>query len=605
VAATIILTEARLECLVTLATHFSDLTPPLKINNDTDVRWVRYQPDTDENILKILTKIASDKSIAPCNLFVAIPYVKGDQQAEVAGLLKDLIAREVTCTWFGAESESDKGMYDACKQTGVDYHIMSSYAPDVVNEFPGIDWEKMEHEQKRNAYVDYRLRHLYMGVGRPNEQLLGILTQLAIPATVPPSFTYTLPSLPGEKGGVLTNSQTEFLVKRFSEKHHPAIAGRSPQIEEVKRLIRVVAMTDLNVLIAGETGTGKEGAAYFIHELSCRRLNPYRELNCAGLDDNYLESTLFGHVKGSYTDADKNRLGLVKVVDGGTIFLDEIPELTPRVQAKILRFIESGEYTPFGSDKVENSHCRIIAAGQPDRIKRDIRPDLFMRLSEAEINLPALRDLGVDGILTIARNRADSLQGERRVPTAPNGATISSVVTQGDVKKFWDLLDETKELLTEYNWPGNTRELFKFIKQSMLLGQPWRELLQGRINKQLPQAAAEPLRTAEVVNAVATIATSARGCIVFLPATSTEELLTVDNLCEAYVQHVYGCLGKKLGKGLSQDALSEKLGIGSNNTFQKYLMGKEEFEIHRLACKTSKEEKQEKVKNAKPKKMLK
>lgn len=191
----------------------------------------------------------------------------------------------------------------------------------------------------------------------------------------------------------------------FSETHHLAVEGgysrfeklvyASPKMAELVAEARNAAATELPVVIHGETGTGKELLARAIHFNSTRRNSPLHVQNCGGLPDDVLHSELFGHVRGAFTGAVANRLGLFRAADGGTVFLDEISEISPNFQVSLLRFLQEGEVKPLGSDKVVHANVRIIAASNRSLEKMveagQFRRDLYYRLKGFSLNIPPLR----------------------------------------------------------------------------------------------------------------------------------------------------------------------------------------------------------------------
>jgi len=572
----VILTEARSECLLAIADHISAHRPvkPLLKQDNASVRWVRYSTDAAENILKVLQQEV-EAADSDTRMLVAIPFVKSAQLDGIRSCLQSLNSKQADWTWFGAPAlhNGKKGTDDTiekvCVNCGKPLQAMGEYAPDLANEYTRTPWEQLNQQQLKSLYTDYRLQLLYMGIGKPGTEMLGIIRELVAQCKPDPRFPWRLPGIPGEERDWLTASQTAEMVRRYQEKGRPTIAGISPVMEQLKRRIRDVALTDMNALIIGETGTGKEGAAYFIHELSGRRTRPYVEYNCAGLEDSYLESMLFGHVKGAFTGATNARAGLVEEVADGTIFLDELPELTPRIQAKLLRFIQFGEYVPFGSDSKKTSRCRIIAGGQPSLIESRLREDLVMRISEAEIRLPSLAEMRdyPDDIITIARNRSDALRGEQRIVRNNDGTVSAKRVTREDVRTFWEQLIEQKELMTKCHWPGNTRELFKTIKQCMLQGIPWKELLESRLQRQAAAGRQMQLRDSSVF-----------GCVSMLPLSDTQtDLLSQDQMLAVYADHLYQQLGVK-------DRVKEILGISNNQTLNKYLQLAEAMKLNEDAA---------------------
>jgi two-component system response regulator HydG len=218
-------------------------------------------------------------------------------------------------------------------------------------------------------------------------------------------------------------------------------------------MIQRVANSKLTVLILGESGTGKELVARAIHRHSPRSRKPYRAINCAGLNENLLESELFGHVKGSFTGAVYDRKGLFEIVDGGTLFLDEVGDMPLAMQAKLLRTLENGEILPVGSSEIRFVDVRVVAATRRDIRemveKGEFRDDLFYRLNQAMIRVPALRERRDDIPLLIDYflEEANEIHNKSGVSIAPDA-----------VRK-----------LTGYQWPGNARELRSVIDQMVVL----------------------------------------------------------------------------------------------------------------------------------------
>ncbi|HEC07253.1 MAG TPA: sigma-54-dependent Fis family transcriptional regulator [Thiolapillus brandeum] len=232
-----------------------------------------------------------------------------------------------------------------------------------------------------------------------------------------------------------------------------AFIGNSPEFLAVQRSAKVVAATDVTVLITGETGTGKELLAKTIHRASKRNDTAFITLNCAALPDNLIESELFGYRKGAFTGADRDHTGWVKKADGGTLFLDEIGELPLTVQAKLLRFLESGEFQPVGQAATEKVDARIIAATNQDLYGRvqagDFRADLYYRLHVVPLELPPLRERGNDIALLITElseqlARKHQLDTPSYTPAAMNA-------------------------LQSYHWPGNVRELRNVCERLVIL----------------------------------------------------------------------------------------------------------------------------------------
>ncbi len=219
----------------------------------------------------------------------------------------------------------------------------------------------------------------------------------------------------------------------------------------VLRMAERVAHSQLAVLIEGETGTGKELVADFIHKKSDRAAKPIVKLNCAALSAELVESELFGHVKGAFTGAMKDRIGRVEAADGGTLFLDEIGEMPPPIQAKLLRFLQSREFQRVGENETRVADVRIIAATNrniEDAIQRgEFREDLFYRLSGVRLLIPPLR-LRKEDIISLA---------ERFTASTKSGSSSP------------ELSEDVKSALLEYDWRGNVRELENVMLRATVL----------------------------------------------------------------------------------------------------------------------------------------
>lgn len=233
-----------------------------------------------------------------------------------------------------------------------------------------------------------------------------------------------------------------------------AIVGRSEKMEDIFRLVERVAPARSTVLITGESGTGKELMAKAIHEASPRADNPFVVVNCSNIPSELLESELFGHTKGAFTGAVAAKKGLFEVADTGSIFLDEIGDLRPEMQVRLLRVIQEREFTPIGETTPVKVDVRIIAATNvdlKDAVKTGtFREDLYYRLSVVPIELPALRQRSED-ILPLAKHFIQKYNGE-------NLRTISE-----------NLSPEVLSLLENYHYPGNVRELENIIERAVVI----------------------------------------------------------------------------------------------------------------------------------------
>jgi len=229
--------------------------------------------------------------------------------------------------------------------------------------------------------------------------------------------------------------------------------GESPALTEVKTLINRVAPTDSTVLITGESGTGKELVANMIWRLSSRGSRPFIPLNCATFTEALMESELFGHVKGAFTGAHQNRYGIVEAADGGTLFLDEIGEIPLSLQAKLLRFLDSGEFRRVGGNRTLKADVRVIAATNKDLDARvragTFREDLFYRLKVFALVVPPLRQ------------RKEDVRALTEFFVARYSGRLAKRVTGLDA--------ESLRRLEEHSWPGNVRELENAIERAVIL----------------------------------------------------------------------------------------------------------------------------------------
>lgn len=269
---------------------------------------------------------------------------------------------------------------------------------------------------------------------------------------------------------------------RFFKLGEPSMAGGSyssprPQfdnvIDKICARLNKIAVTDFNVLVSGESGSGKEAIAWAIHELSNRRDKPFVAINCAGLPDELLESEMFGYMKGSHNQAVDDNQGILETVNGGTLFLDELPDMSLRIQAKLLRFIENGEFRPVGSIKNKYTDIRIIAAGQPERLmdSRCLRSDLKSRLSQLDVQLLPLRDLEKESPGTIAKISTALL--ERYTWMDVFNGTEKHVLTPFDIRIFQKKILEPENIaqISIQTWDNsNIRELNNFLRRWIVFG---------------------------------------------------------------------------------------------------------------------------------------
>jgi len=231
------------------------------------------------------------------------------------------------------------------------------------------------------------------------------------------------------------------------------IIGNSPLLDRAIDIARQVSPTDISVLIFGESGTGKEVFPQIIHQLSSRKHGQYIAVNCGAIPEGTIDSELFGHEKGSFTGAHEARKGYFEVVNGGTIFLDEVAELPLSTQVRLLRVLESGEFIRVGSSKGQKTNVRVVAASNiyiPDAIDQGkFREDLYYRLNTVPIHVPSLRDRKED-IFLLFRKFASDFAEKYRMPVV-------------------ELDEDAKKLLVNYRWPGNVRQLKNITEQISII----------------------------------------------------------------------------------------------------------------------------------------
>jgi transcriptional regulator with PAS, ATPase and Fis domain len=262
-----------------------------------------------------------------------------------------------------------------------------------------------------------------------------------------PRHTRPLCSLLGQAGDSASDVKSPHSVKI------PLMIGETPQFHEVLNLANRYAMHDVTVLVTGETGTGKEVMAQYIHSLGPRADKPFVGCNMTAIPETLVESELFGYVKGAFTGADRNKKGFIEAAEGGTLFLDEIGDLAPAIQLKLLRFLETREFYKVGESTPKTSDVRIIAATNKEldaAIQNNgFRKDLYFRLNSARIIIPPLRDRREDIILLVA-NFVYQACNQFRKP----------------LKK---VSSSAKALFLDYPWPGNIRELRSIVESAVMV----------------------------------------------------------------------------------------------------------------------------------------
>jgi len=327
----------------------------------------------------------------------------------------------------------------------------------------------------------------------------------------------------------------------------PDIVGSSPAMQEVYRLTKLAAPTNASVLIIGETGTGKEVIAKAIHKLSRRSDGPYIRVNCGALHENLLESELFGHVKGAFTGAIDNKTGRFEAAHGGTIFLDEISSMSPKLQVKLLRVLQEREFERVGESRTIRVDVRVVAATNQsleDEIETGrFRDDLYYRLNVVPIPLPPLRERR-DDIALLAQFFLKRYGEVNRRDVPEMGA-------------------ELREALLSHDWPGNVRELENTIERLIVLSSGKSmspELLKGFGRPKYTLRSSRP-RTEDVpglIQQLVKVGTQS-------PASNGKKLykFLVGGLERALIEHVI-----KLCDGVQVKA-ADRLGINRNTLHKK------------------------------------
>jgi DNA-binding NtrC family response regulator len=310
------------------------------------------------------------------------------------------------------------------------------------------------------------------------------------------------------------------LKKQIEERYDfENILGLSPAIQALIDQVKKIADSRSNVLVLGETGTGKELFTRAIHFNSSRRNKPFVPINCSAIPGSLLESELFGYVKGAFTGATRTKRGLFEEADGGTVFLDEIADLSFPLQAKLLRVIDDHEIRPLGSTQSRKVDIRFITATNKDVIlavkEGSLREDLFYRLNVVTFHLPPLRERKED-ILLLARQFIKKYAQEL-------GKTVR------------DIQASAVKVLTDYHWPGNVRELQNIMERAVLIAEG-KEILPENLPEGLKKTATFPL-------------------------TALDQSLSIENYTKEFI--------KFYQSSLNEQQLSEKLGITRKSLWEK------------------------------------
>jgi DNA-binding NtrC family response regulator len=359
--------------------------------------------------------------------------------------------RDSLCNWFKMEgyrtdtAENGKEALKKLQESPWDIVL-------VDIKMPGMDgMELQRHIKKINNTIIVIVITAYATVDTAVEAMKeGAFDYLSKPVD-PDKLSILIRNAVNQRRLMVENIQLKQKVEELSLQDE--IAGESPQIKKILEMVDTVAKTDATVMIRGESGTGKELVAQAIHSKSSRRYFPIISINCGAFPEGLLESELFGHEKGAFTGAQYKRKGKLEMANGGTVFFDEIGNITMKMQMDLLRVIETKQFTPLGSNKEVNVDFRIIAATNTDLEKKvadkDFREDLYYRLNVFSIQIPPLRERAVD------------------IPLIANYFLEKYAHSMN--KDVTGISPEAMKMLTQYNWPGNIRELRNTIERALVV----------------------------------------------------------------------------------------------------------------------------------------
>ncbi|MCE1226272.1 MAG: sigma 54-interacting transcriptional regulator [Geobacteraceae bacterium] len=579
-----ILADARYECLRMTADFIKE-----KKWQDKETTYLRARHSTiGADLTSILEQVTDNDDVLNTT-----PKVNDDQQEAVISALEVLHQKKVNYYWHHApdwffqapasvtncvsQAKKHKKPDDDRNTETIENHHYQNERPAASDKKPQTDGTASKNDTqtsdyKQRQFTDYRLMYYFMGADTFKATCKEIITVLT---------TKTIPK------------EYDELLKRFSIAK-PSLAGRSDKYETFKRRILEYARLNKDVLIVGETGTGKEATAYFLHEFSSRRNRKFIAVNCACFTEDMLTAELFGHIKGSFTGANSNRGGRVEEADGGTIFLDEIPDASPRFQAMLLRFMQSGEYSPVGSNTVERVDVKIVAGAQPGLLHK-LRDDIKHRFNE-RLHTYSIRELnelyraeeikGLPDIVSMARNIAAATIGREKIGDDLMGYNYKpTYVTHEDVVGFWDEIkkQEVVNLLTSFEWPGNVRQLQTLIARYLCnnlkdsngnklalhtvlqeyIAEEQREIMAPSVNTTSADTQ-PPARTPQ-----STEGTTIIGNMTISPITGLNDIPPIEAVKNAVYQSVKDALNGTLARHKPKE-IYEKLKI-TINTGKKYL----------------------------------
>lgn len=459
----------------------------------------------------------NQKGLKEGHLLLFMPLVS--EPSAIREELRQLTQKGKSVTWCcPLESPSVKqachGLNAVRLVHGLNLEDAVRQAVEGANRLQPLLRDMREGREDLVDYLQYRISLFFMRIMAPAvlEETIGLLQEYGKSA-------FHLEKLsPADQASVESFRLSDF----------PFIEGQTERILDLKRRIMQVGPSELSTLVVGETGTGKELVAFYLHEFSSRRSKPLVALNCAGLQEETLRSELFGHKEGAFTGATGDKAGLVEEADEGTLFLDEIAEMPRNIQADLLRFLQTQRYRPVGGLSEKKADVRILAATQPVIYEMletgDFRTDLYYRIAGVELETPPLREVPED-IRRVIRHLI-----HRHANLVPELEKRLEVL---------DYFDAHLEFLKSYPWPGNAREIFNMVRKRLLLGD---DVMVEKMQTRLSHSKKSGLP----------------GC--------PEEIVTLEEYQTRYIQHVYN---QHKAWGMTQKALLEKLDI-SPNTMRKY-----------------------------------
>ena len=474
--------------------------------------WHSLAPAGSKLISDVLETWRRDHAVSEA--IILVPDISEPQRVRDA--LRKLSGRGVRVRWIAPRHSTQ--VFTACKGLDVELFTGDTVRSAFGAAFGGAGNTRLlgqldARNQDLEDFLGYKISLLLMRAFHPEplEEAVAALVKNK-------DEVFSLKSLSAADAQSVSN---------FRDNDFPYFQGKSEAIRRLKERIIQVAPTDMGVLISGETGVGKEAVAFYIHEFSNRRSGPLICLNCAGLDETFLRSELFGHEKGAFTGAIAPKKGLVQEAEAGTLFLDELADMPLEVQADLLRFLQTRRYRSLGGLKVKRADIRVIAAAQPVLFEKletgEFRPDLYYRLSEIVLEAPSLAQVP-DDIIRVVRHLAYSLSNRVQ-----------------DIQETIRYFENGMDILQAYDWPGNVRELSSLVKRKILLG-----------DDVLPEIRVRPNRPQGVDFSKA------------LPLRDAADIIPIEDLVTGYVRHV-----RTSRPELTQRELAKRLGK-SLNTVKKY-----------------------------------